>query len=88
MERLAAADKEAGVSESPLTDEQREAIGEARRVAVARLAEREILFRDAMKRVYEPADREKAQQEYQTDRRRIEETRDREVERVRSKRPL
>ena len=84
MERLAAADKEAGVSETPLTDGQKEAIGEARRLATARLAEREILFRDSMRKTFDPAQREKAEQEYQTDRRRIEEDRDREIERVRS----
>ncbi len=85
MERLGAADKEAGISETPLTDGQKEAIAEARRVATARLAEREILFRDSMRRTYDPAQREKAEQEFQTDRRRIEGDRDREIERVRSK---
>ena len=49
MERLRKKDKEEGVSERPLTDEQREAIAEARRVAEARLAEREILYQSAVR---------------------------------------
>ncbi len=35
-----------------------------RAIAVSRLAEREILFKDALKKVYDPATREKAEEEY------------------------
>src|SRR5512141_986876 len=83
MERLRAADRDAGVEETALSAEQKEKIAEARRVAASRLAEREILFRDAMKREFDPATREKAEQEYQTDRRRIEQDRDEAIEAVR-----
>jgi hypothetical protein len=83
MERLMEADREAGVEEKPLTDAQKEAIAEARRVATSRLAEREILYRDAMARTYEPAEREKASEEYQIDRQRIESDRDRAIEAIR-----
>ena len=71
MERLRAADRESGVEETTLTDEQKEKIAEARRVAASRLAEREILFRDAMRKEVDPATREKAEHEYQIDRQRI-----------------
>ena len=54
MERLKAEDKEAGTKETPLSAKQKEAIAEARRVASSRLAEREILFRDSMKRTPDP----------------------------------
>jgi hypothetical protein len=70
MERLRAADS-SGAKEKPLTSAQKEKIAEARRVAGARLAECEILFRDAMKRTSDPAEREKAEGEYQIDRQRI-----------------
>lgn len=83
MERLRAADREAGVEETPLTDGQKAAITEARAVASSRLAEREILFRDAVKKVWDPAEREKAEEEYRVDRARIEADRDRAIERIR-----
>ena len=71
MERLRAEDREAGAEETPLTPEQKEQIAEARRTASARLAEREILFKDAMKKIPDPKDRENAEREYQIDRQRI-----------------
>lgn len=83
MERLRAADEAAGASEKPLDAGQKEAIAEARQRATARLAEREILFRDTLRKTENPEAREKAEQEYQTDRRRIGEERDREIELIR-----
>jgi hypothetical protein len=83
MERLDAADKESGVKETALTAAQKEAIAEARRVSASRLAEREILFRDAMKKYAEPPEREKAEEEYRIDRQRIEDDRDRAIEKIR-----
>jgi len=71
MERLRAQDREAGVEETALTADQKEKIAEARRVATSRLAEREILFRDALKKIADPAEREKAEKEYQVDTQRI-----------------
>jgi hypothetical protein len=84
MERLQASDRESGVEETPLTESQKTAIAEARRVATSRLAEREILYRDAMRRTPDPAEREKAAEEYQVDRKRIEDDRDRAIEAIRS----
>jgi len=83
MERLEAEDRESGVEETTLTGPQKEAIAEARRVATSRLAEREILFRDAMRKTGDPAERERAQQEHQVDRQRIENDRDRAIEAIR-----
>ncbi len=85
LERLKAADREAGVEETPLTGAQKEEIAEARRVAASRLAEREILFRDAMAKTPDPAERQKAEQEYQVDRERIEADRDRAIEAIRKR---
>ena len=82
MERLRAADP-AGTKKSSLSAEQKEGIAEARRVAAARLAEREILFQDALKKTHDPAEREKAEGEYRIDRSRIDDDLERKVEAIR-----
>lgn len=82
MERLRAADP-AGTKVKPLSSKQKEEIAEARRVAAARMAECEILFRDAMKQTQDPAEREKAEGEYQIDRQRINDDCERAVEAIR-----
>lgn len=71
MERLRAADRASGTAEAPLSPARKKDIAQARAVATSRLAEREILFRDAMQKTNDPVEREKAEHEYQTDRRRI-----------------
>jgi hypothetical protein len=83
MEKLEAADRESGVKEISLSAAQKEAIAEARRVAASRLAEREILFRDAMRKTPDPAEREKAEEGYRIDRQRIEDDQDRAIESIR-----
>jgi hypothetical protein len=83
MERLRATDRKAGVEETKLSPAQKEKIAEARRVATSRFAEREILFRDAMQKTDDPAEREKAEREYQLDRQRITDDRERAIEAIR-----
>ena len=85
MERLRQKDKEAGIDDHPLTPEQREAIAEARRVAEARFAEREILHQSALKGVMDPESREKLDAEYRRDRERIASDRDRKIEEIRKR---
>ena len=82
MERLNAADPK-GAKSSPLTAKQKEEIAEARRSAEARLAEREILFKDGLKQMADPAEREKAETEYRIDRQRINEDCERKVKAIR-----
>lgn len=82
MERLRATDP-AGAKKGPLSAKQKEEIAEVRRVAAARLAEREILFRDALKQTDDPAEREKAENGYRIDRKRIDEDCERKVEEIR-----
>jgi hypothetical protein len=82
MERLRADDPAAG-KVKPLTSEKKEEIAEARRVAAARLAELEILFNDPLKRPRDPADRQKAEAEYQIDRQRINADLERAIEAIR-----
>ncbi len=83
MERLRAADSEAGIEETHLTEAQKAAIAEARAVGTSRIAEREILFKDALRKVFDPTEREKAEEEYRIDRSRIEADRDRAIDRIR-----
>lgn len=85
MERLKAADKDAGVEEVALSAAQKEAIAEARRVASSRLAEREILFKDALRKTPDPGERTGLEREYRIDRERIERDRDRAIEEIRNK---
>jgi hypothetical protein len=88
MERLRKKDKDEGVDDRPPTPEQREAIAEARRVAEAKLAEREILHQSAVRGVMDPESREKLDEEYRRDRDRIVSDRDRKIARIRAgKRP-
>jgi hypothetical protein len=83
MERLEAADRESGVRKTSLSGVQKEAIAEARRVAASRLAEQEILFRDAIRKTASRAERDKAEDGYRIDRKRIEDDRDRNIESIR-----
>src|SRR5262249_55990542 len=83
MERLKAADEAAGEAVAPLDSGQKKAIADARQKATARLAEREILFRDVMRKTADPAEREKAEREYQIDRQRIQDECDRAIAAIR-----
>jgi hypothetical protein len=86
MERLRRKDRETGEEERPLTAEQKAALAEARRVAEARLAEREILHQSAARAALEPEAREALELEYRRDRERIVSERDRKMEEIRGRR--
>ena len=86
MARLRKKDQEEGVTETPLTEEQRSAIAEARKVAEARLAEREIMHRSGLARAADPAALEKLEDEYRRDRDRIASDRDRKIAEIRKDR--
>ncbi len=85
LERLKRKDREAGVEQQPLSDEQRSRIAELRRIYEARLAEREILQQSALRKAGDdPEALERLEQEYRRDRERITSERDRKVEQVRT----
>lgn len=69
--------------EESLTEDVKRRIAEVRGKAEARLAELEILHRDRLGAVHDPAAREQEEQEYRAERRRIESERDREIAEVR-----
>jgi hypothetical protein len=85
MERLRQKDKEGGVVERPLTDEQKAAIAEARRVYDAKVAEREILHRDALRKAKSAEEVQKLNEELARDRDRYGRDRDRKIEEIRKR---
>jgi hypothetical protein len=85
MERLRQKDREAGVAETPLTDEQKAAIAEARQVYQARVAEREILHRDALRKAQSREEVEKLEAELARDRDRLASDRDRKIAEVKQR---
>jgi hypothetical protein len=83
MERLRKQDREAGVEERRLTEDQRAAIADIKKVYEARLAEREILHKSKLARTPDPEAREALETEYRRDRERIVAERDRKLEEAR-----
>jgi hypothetical protein len=83
MERLRKKDRDEGVQERAPTAAERKAIAEARQMADARLAEREILHASKMRSVLEPEARDALEQEYRRDRERIISDRDGKIEEAR-----
>jgi hypothetical protein len=83
MERLKKKDREEGVEERPLTDEQRAEIAEARSQYEARVAEREILHRASLRKTVDPAERETLEQHYRRDRERLAADRDQKIRKIR-----
>jgi hypothetical protein len=83
MERLRRKDREEGVVERPLTDEQKTAIAEARTVYEAKIAEREILHRAALGKARSYEELDKLNQELAQDRDRIARDRDRKIAEIR-----
>lgn len=87
MERLRQKDREAGVEERPLTDQQKAAVAEARQVYQARMAEREILHRDALHKAQSRDEVEKLEGELARDRDRLASDRDRKIAEIKQQQP-
>jgi hypothetical protein len=85
MERLRKKDREEGVEERAVTEEQRAEIAQIRKVYEAKLAEREILHRSKLAATFEPEAREALEEEYRRDRERLNSERDRKIEEIRSR---
>jgi hypothetical protein len=84
MERLRRKDQEAGVvSEHPLTDEQKTAIATARNIYEAKVAEREILHSDAMRKARSVEEIGKLNDELHQDHDRLARDRDRQIAAIR-----
>jgi hypothetical protein len=86
MARLRKQDKDAGVLEKPVSDEQRAKIAEIRSFYEAKLAEREILHRSALQKTDEEPEAVQAlEDEYRRDRERLASERDRKIEEARAR---
>jgi hypothetical protein len=85
MERLRKRDAERGAVDRPPTEEQKAAIAEARNVHSAKLAELEILHRSKMSRLFDPADRAQAEDNYRREILRLNEDCERKVSRIRER---
>ncbi|MFI5183406.1 MAG: hypothetical protein ACHQNV_03330 [Vicinamibacteria bacterium] len=85
MERLKKQDRDAGVEEKPLTAEQRATIAEAKNVAEAKMAEREILHHAAIRRAADADALAVLEEEFRRDRERIAYDRDKKIEEIRKK---
>jgi len=83
MERLRQKDRDEGIEERTVSEEQKAAIAELRRVYEAKLAEREILHRGNLRNAADPAAREILEEEYRRDRERVTSERDRKIEQAR-----
>jgi hypothetical protein len=86
MERLKKKDREAGIEDRPVSDEQRAAIAEVRKVYEAKQAEREILHQAALRKAREPEAVEALEKGYRRDRERLASERDRKIEELRGRR--
>jgi len=85
MERLKAQDREEGIEEKPLSDEQKEEITRLRQEAKAKLAELEILHRKNVAGTGgDPAKIAEAERNYQVDRERVVSRLESAIARVRS----
>ena len=84
MERLRKKDAEAGVVEQPLTDKQKAAIAEARQFYEAKVAEREILHRDALRKARSHDEVAKLNDELTQDRGRLERERNQKIDDIRA----
>lgn len=83
LERLRQKDRQEGVEDRPLSDEQKARIGEVRQTYEARLAEREILHQSSLRKTEDPAEREALEEQYRRDRERLGSERDGKIEKIR-----
>lgn len=82
MERLRKKDAETGTEQKPLTDAQRTAIAEVRKVYEAQVAERKIMHRSTVAGVFDPAELAERESELRRDLDRFERERDEKIKRI------
>jgi hypothetical protein len=87
MERFRQRDKDAGAEDRPLTDAQKTAIAEARRVHQARVAEREILHQAALRKAGSREEIEQLDEALRRDMERLAGDRDRKIAQIRGATP-
>jgi hypothetical protein len=83
MDRFRKRDEDAGVVERPLSDEQKAAIADLRRVYQAKIAELDILHQGRLKQTADPGERAVLEEDYRRDRERLGAERDAKIEKAR-----
>ena len=84
MERLKKKDADEGVSDRPLTEDQKNEIADVRKTYGAKLAQEEILFKSKLQGTFEHEARQTLQDNYRRDVERLTHERDRKIEKIRS----
>jgi hypothetical protein len=84
MERLKKKDADEGVERKPITDAQKAAIAEIRNFYESKLAEVELLHQGRMRASFDPAERDKLDEEYRRDRERLTNERESKIEKART----
>lgn len=85
MERLRKQDTDAGIEERHVTDAQKAEIAEVRQMATAKIAERRILHQSALMKTFDPAEQLQIEEAFRRDIQRIEEDRERKIEKIRTR---
>lgn len=83
LERLKQKDADAGIEQKALTDEQREAIAEARNLYEARVAERRIMHQSQIAAVFDPQELELHREHLLRDLAQFESDRDTKIRKIR-----
>ncbi|MBM64250.1 MAG: hypothetical protein CL484_14975 [Acidobacteria bacterium] len=83
MDRLRRQDAEQGEASAALTEQQKTAIGEARRDYEAKVAEAEILYRSTLVGTFEPDARLELEANHRRDLRQLASSRDKKIESIR-----
>ena len=83
MERLRKKDAEEGRTETPLTDEQRKAIADARSLYASKVAEAEILHKSKVAGLFDPAQLEELAENHRRDLARIHDDEERAITKIR-----
>lgn len=84
MERLRKKDAEEGVTMRRLTDAEKAAIGEVRKIYEAKLAQEDVLYQSKMRTVIDPAERDEAERQFRRERERLTSERDSKIEKIRT----
>jgi hypothetical protein len=84
MERLRRKDAESGVTDRALSDAQKAAIAEIKRVYAAKQAETEILHKSKLMTTFEPEERAALEQGYRRDLERLRDEEERKLQKART----
>lgn len=84
MARFKKQDAEQGLSDKPLSEDQKNEIADVRKTYGAKLAQEEILFKSKTQGYVEPESRRTIEEHYRRDVERITHERDRKIEKIRA----